>query len=86
MVAQQVHRKVWSHRRGMIGIRTEKVKVNFAANNSWANFVFYKEFKLMPLSELKEFINQFDNLLEVPKNSEVRATGFDIAEIQSMLL
>ena len=66
------------------GIRTEKIKVDSKGN--WPDYVFHKDYKLMPLSELKEFINQFGHLPEVPTESEVKANGIDVAGFQSLLL
>ena len=40
------------------GIKTEKVKVEIAADNGWADYVFNKNYNLMPLKEVEHFINE----------------------------
>ncbi|MCX8532730.1 hypothetical protein OEA66_10235 [Chryseobacterium sp. KC 927] len=68
------------------GIRTEKVKVDIAANNGWADYVFAKDYKLMPLKELDQFINKNGHLPEVPTTEEAIKNGIELKEMNILLL
>jgi hypothetical protein len=68
------------------GIRTEKVKVDVASVNGWADYVFDKEYSLMPLSELKNFINVNKHLPEIPCAEDVVSNGVELNEMQVKLL
>jgi hypothetical protein len=65
------------------GIRTRKIKVDAF---TWADFVFDKSYRLLPLSELDRFIQQHKHLPGVPSAPEVATTGIDVAQSQAMLL
>lgn len=62
----------------------EKVKVAIQAG--WADYVFEKNYKLRPITELESFIQQYHHLPEVPTTSEVQKTGIDVADTQTLLL
>ena len=66
------------------GILTDKVHISDV--NDWADFVFEKDYKLMPLFELKKFVTTHHHLPEVPAESEVLEQGYDMAEMQGILL
>lgn len=68
------------------GIRTEKVKVDIAANNGWADYVFEKNYKLMPLNELDKFIEKNGHLPEVPTTEEAIENGVELKEMNILLL
>lgn len=68
------------------GIRTEKVKVDIAASNGWADYVFEKDYKLMPLNELDEFIGKNGHLPEVPTTKEAIEKGIELKEMNILLL
>lgn len=68
------------------GIKTEKVKVEIAASNGWADYVFEKDYKLMPLNELEAFINTNKHLPEVPTTEEAIANGIELKEMNILLL
>lgn len=68
------------------GIRTEKVKVDIAASNGWADYVFAKDYKLMPLKELDQFINTNGHLPEVPTTEEAIKNGIELKEMNILLL
>ncbi|MFP3541306.1 hypothetical protein, partial [Pseudomonas sp. SIMBA_044] len=40
------------------GIKTEKVKVEIAADNGWADYVFDENYKLMDLNSLESYIKK----------------------------
>lgn len=68
------------------GIRTEKIKVDIAANNGWADYVFEADYKLMPLTEVEQFIKQNGHLPEVPTTAEAIENGIELKEMNILLL
>ncbi|HEX7868549.1 MAG TPA: hypothetical protein VF455_00405 [Chryseobacterium sp.] len=68
------------------GIKTEKVKVEIAANNGWADYVFHKDYKLMPLNDLQSYIDEKGHLPEVPTTEEAIANGIELKEMNILLL
>lgn len=68
------------------GIRTEKVKVDIGASNGWADYVFKKDYKLMPLKDLETFINTNGHLPEVPTTEQAIADGIELKEMNILLL
>ncbi|MCQ9637844.1 hypothetical protein MP478_00455 [Chryseobacterium sp. WG14] len=68
------------------GIRTERVKVDIAANNGWADYVFEKDYKLMSLNDLAHFINKNGHLPEVPTTEEAIKNGIELKEMNILLL
>jgi len=68
------------------GIRTEKIKVDIAANNGWADYVFEPDYNLMPLTEVEQFIKQNGHLPEVPTTAEAIANGIELKEMNILLL
>lgn len=68
------------------GIKTEKVRVEIAANNGWADYVFKKDYKLMSLSDLQSYIDEKGHLPEVPTTEEAIANGVELKEMNILLL
>ncbi|WP_153399321.1 autotransporter outer membrane beta-barrel domain-containing protein [Chryseobacterium vaccae] len=68
------------------GIRTERVKVDISASNGWADYVFAKDYKLMPLKELDHFISINGHLPEVPTTEEAIKNGIELKEMNILLL
>ncbi len=68
------------------GILTEKVRVATNGTVFWADFVFDKNYKLRPLSEVENFIKINQHLPEIPSTAEVTKNGIDLAETQALLL
>ncbi|MEJ5051848.1 hypothetical protein WH221_18625 [Chryseobacterium culicis] len=68
------------------GIRTEKVKVDIADNNGWADYVFEKDYKLMPLNDLAKFIDKNGHLPEVPTTEQAIKNGIELKEMNILLL
>jgi hypothetical protein len=68
------------------GIRAERVRVDIAANNGWADFVFEEDYQLMPIAELEAYIKQNKHLPNVPSAAKVQAEGIDLAEMNAILL
>jgi hypothetical protein len=68
------------------GILTEKVRVATNGTTFWADFVFDKDYKLRPLSEVESYIKANNHLPEIPSTAEVTKNGIDLAETQALLL
>jgi hypothetical protein len=68
------------------GIKTERVKVEVAVTNGWADYVFDEGYKLTPLNELEQFIKKFKHLPEVPSESEVLKDGIELKAMNILLL
>jgi hypothetical protein len=66
-----------------IGIRTRKIKVD---QSTWADYVFQKDYSLLPLGEVEKFIHQYQHLPEVPTATEVAKDGVDLGSNQVVLL
>jgi len=52
----------------------------------WVDYVFKKDYKLMPLSELNAFIRENNHLPEIPTSDEVRENGIELGEMNALLL
>jgi len=63
-------------------IRAKEIKVEL----NGADFVFDKEYKLMPLSELETFINEQKHLPDVAPAKEMQEKGTDLGDLNSKLL
>lgn len=68
------------------GIRTEKVKVDIASQNAWADYVFKKNYSLKSLEELEKHINENGHLPNIPSAEEVAKNGINVAEMDAKLL
>lgn len=63
----------------------EEVLVRLSQN--WPDYVFEKDYDLMPLSDLEQFINQNGHLPNIPNAAEVEAEGgASVGETQRLLL
>lgn len=68
------------------GIRTEKVRVDIASIKGWADYVFEKNYTLMPLKDLENYITTNGHLPNIPKAEEVVKEGIDLGAMNSKLL
>jgi hypothetical protein len=66
---------------GTIG--ATKVKVT---QSGWADYVFYDNYKLQPLTEIEKFVKVNKHLEGVPTEKEVKENGVDLGETQVILL
>ena len=66
------------------GILTNEVFIKNV--DAWYDNVFAKDYKLLSLSDLQRYINEFGHLPEIPSETEVLAEGYNMAEMQSILL
>lgn len=65
------------------GILTEKVKVALRSSANWADYVFAKDYKLMPLKEVEKFVTTNKHLPGIDSAEELAKNGLDVAEMQS---
>ena len=61
-------------------------KVSVIDIDSWPDFVFGNNYKLMNLYELEQYIDTNQHLPEVPSAEEVSASGIDLGEMNAVLL
>lgn len=66
------------------GILAEQVLIK--SSGSWPDFVFASNYELMPLGELKTYIQTNRHLPDVPSESQVNEQGVEVGEMQSVLL
>ena len=66
---------------GTLHSRTIKIDVY-----EWPDYVFYTNYNLLPLKQVKNFISQNGHLPEVPSAKEMTDNGLNIAEINQLLL
>jgi hypothetical protein len=63
-------------------IRAKKVVVE----TNWSDFVFDKNYNLMPINELEKYIDINRHLPDVPSADEVKNNGIDVGSISALLL
>lgn len=66
------------------GILTNEVFIKEVEN--WYDNVLQKDYNLMPLSDLRNYIDHHNHLPEVPSEAEVTNAGYNMAEMQGILL
>jgi hypothetical protein len=64
-------------------IKCKQVEVTLTG---WNDFVFAKDYSLMPLAELERYINSHNHLPNVPSADEVIANGNNLGEMDAILL
>ncbi|MCB0482543.1 MAG: hypothetical protein KDC83_14030, partial [Flavobacteriales bacterium] len=65
-------------------IIAELVKVRL--RNSWPDYVFQRDYDLMSLPKLEEYINNNGHLPNVPSSTDVEKEGVDLGEMNRILL
>jgi hypothetical protein len=68
------------------GILTERVKVAIKTSANWSDYVFDKNYPLMPLAKLEKYIEQNKHLPGIPSATEAVKEGIDLAEMNAKLL
>jgi hypothetical protein len=68
------------------GILTEKVKVAIKTTANWSDYVFDKNYRLMPLAKVEKYIEQIKHLPGIPSANEVVKEGIDLADMNAKLL
>ena len=68
------------------GILTEKVKVAIKNSKDWYDHVFHKDYSLMPLNVLDEYVQKNHHLPGIPTTAEVLKNGIDLGNMNALLL
>lgn len=68
------------------GIKAEKVKVEIASVNGWADYVFKKGYPLMSLAEVEKHIQDKGHLPNIPSADDVVKNGVDLGVMDARLL
>lgn len=68
------------------GIRTEKVQVDIAGQNGWADYVFEPTYQLPSLTQVEQFIQNNKHLPDVPSADEVAKEGIELGKMNALLL
>lgn len=63
-------------------IRAKEIRVN----TGWSDFVFEKEYILMPLKDVEQFILLHKHLPDIPDAQTVEANGIDLGNMNNLLL
>ena len=64
----------------------KEVRVMLSGSPCWPDFVFGKDYKLLPLTELEQYIEENQHLPNVPSAAEVEANGIELGEMNALLL
>jgi len=64
-------------------VRARKIRVD---SETWPDYVFEKDYRLLPLSELETFLIQNKHLPSVPSEQEIKAEGIDLGEMQVKMM
>jgi len=64
----------------------KEVRVQLSGNPCWPDYVFSKDYNLLPLSEVEQFINENHHLPNIPSAAEVEENGINIGEMNAKLL
>jgi trimeric autotransporter adhesin len=68
------------------GILTEKVKVAVKTSADWADYVFDKNYRLLPLGQVEQFIQQHRHLPGIASAEEMVKEGNDLGKTDARLL
>ncbi len=68
------------------GILTEKIKVAVKNTADWADYVFEKNYKMLPLEQVEKFVQENKHLPNVPSADEMAANGLDVMKTNAILL
>lgn len=66
------------------GVITTKVYVKEV--NNWPDYVFNEDYTLLTLNELKDYVEEHRHLPGVPSEKELAENGYDIHEIQHVMM
>lgn len=68
------------------GVLTEHAKVAIHTSMYWSDYVFAKEYQLMPLNKVEQYVQQKSHLPDVPSADEVVKDGVDLGSMDALLL
>jgi hypothetical protein len=55
-------------------------------NSAWPDYVFKKDYQLLPLQEVKAYIDQNQHLPEVPSEQQIAKEGLNLGEMNKLLM
>jgi hypothetical protein len=64
-------------------VRARKIKVD---SETWADYVFDENYKLLPLNELELFLKQNKHLPSIPSEQQIKEEGIDITEMNVKMM
>ena len=64
----------------------EEVKVQLHGGPDWSDFVFDKNYKLMPLCDVEKYIINHKHLPDIPSADDVTKDGVSLGQTQALLL
>jgi len=73
--------KLWLNPNGKL--KAKEVEVTLA---NWPDFVFDKDYNLLSLSEIEQYIKQNHRLPNIPSAKEIEENGVNLGEMQGKLL
>ena len=97
-ITNNVERMVIQYMTGNVGIGTtnpsERLSVNgnirtkklIVTQTGWPDYVFVNDYYLMPLNDVKKFINKNKHLPGIPSAEQVTEAGLDVGDTQALLL
>lgn len=88
-IGKEVPLSTGVHHDAMLSIDGKAIAKKFFVTTKpgiWGDYVFEKNYCLMPLKELKEYVFEFKHLPEVPTAAIVEKEGIDIGEINVVLV
>ena len=65
-------------------VMCEEIRVSLQSN--WPDYVFSKDYNLMPIDDFQLFIEQNGHLPNIPEAKEAETSGIDLGEMQRLLL
>ena len=82
---------------GFVGINTMNPTMALSVNGNirskevvvetgWADYVFSEEYRLLPLEEVKQFIDQYKHLPNIPSAKEIEKNGLYVGDIQKRMM
>lgn len=63
------------------GIKAREVVVS---NSGWADYVFDKDYKLIPLSEVEKFVEANNHLPNIPSAQDIETQGISVGDMQRL--
>jgi hypothetical protein len=63
-----------------------KAKEVLVSTTGWPDYVFTKDYNLLPLSEVEEYINENQHLPDVPSAAEIETNGIQLGEMNAILI
>ena len=64
-------------------LQAREIKVDLA---TWPDYVFEKNYELMPLNEVKNFIQKEGHLPNIPSAEKIEADGLNLGKMNALLL